>query len=187
MKKIIGIVCILLISTAAFADIIIQQDWEGVGFAANKLGGNAFPHITERYRSEFVTYDGLSLSTLFEFNSDQDKPIHFYAGYDVGLAALGFTSSGVGGVAIHLTDLGPCVLEMNADLKLGASLGLTDVCYPTAQTSLMFNIMRADRKGIYAGIGLTDMLIDLTFPSLFEEDYYIKNYAGMVFAAGLRF
>lgn len=187
MKKAIAFLLVLLVSSAVFADIIIQQDYEGVGLYSRRLGGNCNPQITIRSDSEFVTYNGLSLSTMYEFNSRKENAIHYYAGYDVGFGGQGITSLAVGGIATEIASFGPCILDLNADLKLGASLGITDVFFPTAQVDVMVNIMKADRKGLYAGVGLSDQFIDLTFPSLFKTDNYVMNYIGLVFAGGIRF
>lgn len=188
MKKVLLVLCILLISSAAFADVILQIDYEGVGFSAYKLGGNCNPQITEREYSEFVPFSGFTLSSvLYEFNSEENTPIHFYAGFDAGFCGMGASALAVGGYSVSLTQFGNCLLELNTDLKLGGCFGITNDFYPTAQIDSILTIMKADRKGPFAGIGITSQIIDLTFPSLFKEDTYIESYAGLVLTAGWRF
>ena len=188
MKKIILVLCVLLISAAAFADIILQVDYEGVGFSYYKLTGDCNPQITEREYSEFVPFSGFTLSSvLYEFNSEKDTPLHFYAGFDAGFCGMGASALAVGGYSFNLTQFGNCTLELNTDLKLGGAFGVTNTFYPMAQVGVTLDILKADRKGPFAGIGITSQIIDLTFPSMFKDDTYIDGFDGLIFTAGWRF
>lgn len=188
MKKILLVLCALLITSAACADIIIQMDYEGIGFSAYELGGNCNPQITPRKGSEFTTFNGFTLSSvLYEFNSDRDEPVHFYTGFDAGFCNMGAAAFAVGGYSITSPKFGNCVLDINTVLKLGGCFGITNAFYPSAQIDTVFTIMKADRKGPFAGVGITTQTIDLTFPALFKDDYYVENYTGLIFTAGWRF
>ncbi len=188
MKKILLVLCVLLISTAAFADVILQMDYEGVGCSSYKLGGNCNPQITEREYSEFAPFSGFTLSSvLYEFNSEEDTPIHIYTGLDAGFCGMGASALAVGGCSLTLNQFGNCKLDLNSDVKLGGCFGVTNAFYPMAQIDSVFTILKADRKGPFAGVGFTAQFIDLTFPSLLKQDYYTDSYAGLVFTAGYRF
>lgn len=188
MKRINCVLALICLCTVCFADIIIQTDYEGIGFSAYELGGNCNPQITPRKGSEFTTFNGFTLSSvLYEFNSDRDEPVHFYTGFDAGFCNMGAAAFAVGGYSITSPKFGNCVLDINTVLKLGGCFGITNDFYPSAQIDSVFTFMKADRKGPFAGVGITNQIIDLTFPSLSKDDYYIENYAGLIFTAGWRF
>lgn len=166
-----------------FADEIFQLDYQGIGLSIWEAGENQ--NITDKSGSEFTPYNGCGFTMMHEFNSE--KSLRFRSGITAGFDGFGPTVLGAEGLAVKIADLGPCILDFSADFKFGFSLNVSNSLTPIIQTDAMVSIMKADRKGPYASIGLTNHLVDLSFPSFKSEDIYAMDYVGMIFAVGWRF
>lgn len=187
MKRLILVVCALLIATAACADVIIQQDFEGVGMMTDFVGNNMPDSLRSRAGSEFTPSYGFSFTAVYEFNSDKDAPVHYHAGLTGGIDGPGFTALLTGGLTTEVAQFGDFVLDLRADLRLGPCLSIANTIIPIAQTDVMLNFAKAGRKGLYAGIGLADHFQIMTMEAPSLDDAHLINYAGLIFAAGWRF
>lgn len=185
MKKIIMVICVLLVAGAAFADTILQMDFQGVGLSSWKAGDNI--SITDKSGTEFSTYSGTSVSVMRENNSDNSEPFHFRSGCSVGLDGYGLTIMPSTGFAVKVAENDSYIVELSTDIKLGICLTDANDIFPAGQLDLMLNLMKADRKGLFGSVGLTDHFDDLGFPSIKAADTHIGNYCGLIIAAGWRF
>ncbi len=187
MKRLVAVLAVLLISTAVFADIIIQQDFEGVGITTEIIGDNLKTTLGNRAGSEFTPSYGLSFTALYEFNSDETKPVHYQAGLTTGVDGPGFTVLATGGLSAGLAQVGQYTIDLRTELRAGLCMGLENLLIPMIQTDVMIDFMKADRKGLYGSIGLADHIQNISFPALAFDDAHIISYFGLIFAAGWRF
>lgn len=187
MKKLILIVCAVLISTATFADIFIQQDFEGIGLTTEVIGDNKIEGLEDCEGSEFTPSYGLSFTIAYEFNSDNNAPIHYFAGLTSGVDGPGFTALVTGGLSTEIAQFGNYALALRTGLRIGPCFSLENMIIPIVQADIMFDFMKADKKGFYGSIGITDHIQNLSFPDLGMDDAHIINYTGLIFAAGYRF
>lgn len=190
MKKLLISIILASFCFSAFAGVFIQQDYEGVG------GFMSFRH--DCFNTEkpdtiedpcFAGLAGFSATCGWEFNSkDVSVPFHFFAGFDLGLDFYGLSWMPVAGVSWNMAEIGNCNLELDFSTGAGYTAGILGGMFFRTQNSLDVQFMKNNRKGLYGGLGITNV----NFPVVriykdFGTFRYNTTYIGAKFFAGFRF
>lgn len=188
MKKSIALLLVLLFSTACFADIILQQDYEGIGLYTRIVKNPNAQNTALQCFNHYTEYGGLSGSVLWEFNSASSSDIHYMAGIDVGAEEIGFQASLVAGLSRRIATFSPFCLELTALTEAGPSIGISNGIEPYFQTSANLTFMSEKRKGAFLSVGFSDQTIIWDF---YKEqkgmNIFISNSLCARFAVGLKF
>lgn len=154
MKKLFAVLSFLFIGSFSFADVWIQQNIPVTGVAYNYYSHWEDP-LANAFFSDY--WDGLSVTALYEFNSEEDSTIHWFAGADFGLSlcVAGLEFCGIGGFNTSIGDLGNWNMELNTALGLGATVSIFNTWrfYSQISSDFMF-IAPGKNVHFFCGPGL---------------------------------
>lgn len=189
MKKIIISLVLTGLCFSAFANIFIQQDVKGVGSFFD-IDHDCFDLETpDSFSTNFTALAGSCITAAWEFNSkDTEAPVHFFAGFDVGIVYVGGSLAPVAGLTWDLAKIGNCNLSLMASVEVGGAFALLGGIFLLEQNNLDLIITPKDRRGFFGGIGLTN----INMPDLriyHDYGYTLTNmgYFGGRILAGYRF
>lgn len=166
MKKLICILCILLVGTFAFSYPIFQFDIsDGLLSTINTNPDNS------QKKFEFMGASSPCVNTAFlwEFDTEAERKNHYFFGFDTGLQVEveGFSFSSIGGLSSTLFDNGENCMELCPSIQIGTFIDLSKDFQPYLYTRFNLDLIHMDnsRQGIYGGLGITNHLISMFYRS----------------------
>ncbi len=131
---------------------------------------------------------GVGTSLMWEFDSRDIKPFHWFIGLESGVKFIGLEFAGNAGFSYQLTDLNKLRLELMGSTSFGILWDFWGYCYYYGDVSCDVVLCGASRKGLYGGIGVAiDCIPDIQYYKQFGVELYMLSSASIHIAAGYRF
>lgn len=161
MKKILLSLIIFISSFSAFSNIMVQGNFApcaGLTYFAHSCFETDAPSF---FDMGITLPADLDFSIMWEFSGeDTEKDFHLFTGLNVGLPFLFYIQvSPIVGFSKNLLKLNNWRLEMVTSGQIGVSASLFGNDNFYFQENLDFVFLKNNRKGLYAGVGVTNLNI----------------------------
>ncbi|MCQ2576014.1 MAG: hypothetical protein MJ162_04650 [Treponema sp.] len=188
MKKLLLVLGMLItITSSCFAGIVIRSDLNGPGMWGY-YDKNCFLEEPVQSDIRFGLYGLGGCSLLWEFNSSELKPLHFYTGIDTGIKLIGLEVSALGGLNYRICDFNKLALELDANMGLGYLEGIKGGSYLFLQGSLDVDLLGSRRKGFFGGAGVFfNAIPELNFYKNYGSNFSLDGIVGLKVSFGFRF
>ena len=153
------------LTASLFANIIFDFDVSGLTGTYMKVT-NPFLENEDSIDKDFLPISGLELSILWEFNSDEVKPVHFATGLTSGIVAgLLFSIPVYVNYTFFQND--KICIDFQTLFSAGIVIDVFYYVHPYMNICSGFTIMKSTRKGLFASLGLNN-----------ENSFYYNIYKG---------
>lgn len=190
MKRIFVSLMLLICTSSLFANFFIQQN-VSASSAFIQYGFDwdyEFDDFNQYSSLDYFPLNSLTLSLLYEFNSDEDKTVHLFAGGNFGIVFCGICISPEFGINAKIAELNKTNLEFCYTTDAGYVSDIMGYSYFLARNNFDLMIVPKSRKGFYGGVGLgTEIIMDLNIYLHQQISISTMNNISLHLAGGYRF
>jgi len=187
MKKLIIILCALLITSALSAKVMFQIDNYGLANTFD-YDYDCFSEIPHSFDYGFHPYEGLTLALGYEFFSEKvENDFHFYAGIDAGMMESFLMYGFFAGCNYKLFETNKIRYELSGTLTGGYMAAIKGPEYYYLQTTVDFVANLKSRKFPYVGIGLSNLCApNVSYYKTFGFKNYLFDILSLHIVTGIR-